>query len=329
MDTEQTLEDFNKSQTIESKIHEACLKGETEKFLNLISEADHLDIQDIDQKRTLIQAVKSKSLKMVQKLLDQGANINIRCGKFRLTPLFIACRDGPDEIAIELIERGANVNLESLDVGKVPLICAFLKNRVKVIQKLLEFGANPNMDYNPLPPLQLACLYGFFEIAKLLMLHGAKITKEAFASATMHDNVEMVQYMLDLGADMRQYNDLASVSSKGHLDVLKLLIRYGADVNEIIYNCGTPLQNAVKKKHLKIVSELLKSGANANLQYQDGNTSIHVAAKLPDSMKVLLNEGGYIDLNIRNKHGQTALEITLENGFKDVTKMILLYMKSM
>ena len=145
---------------------------------------------------------------------------------------------------------------------------------------------------------------------------------------SMFLNVEIVQYMLDLGADMRQYNHLASVSSKGHLDVLKLLIRYGANVNENIYNCGTPLQNAVKKKHLKIVSELLKSGANPNLQYRDGNTSIHVAATLPDSMKVLLNEGGYIDLNIRNKHGQTALEIALEKGCKDIAKMILLYMKS-
>ena len=54
MDSKQTMDDFNKSQTIESKIHEACMNGETEQFLNLINEAEHLDIVEIDKKRTLI-----------------------------------------------------------------------------------------------------------------------------------------------------------------------------------------------------------------------------------------------------------------------------------
>ena len=91
MDPKQTMEDFNESQTIVSKIHEACLNGDTKTFLNLIDKAERFDIKEIDKKKTLIQAVKNKSLEMVQRLLDHGANINIRCGKFRLTPLFIAC----------------------------------------------------------------------------------------------------------------------------------------------------------------------------------------------------------------------------------------------
>ena len=96
---------------IESEIHEACLNGDTIKFLTLINYARHLDIQEIDQKRTLIQAVKSKSLKMVQTLLDHGANINVQDeGFFKGTPLVYACSDGPIEIAVELMERGEHEN---------------------------------------------------------------------------------------------------------------------------------------------------------------------------------------------------------------------------
>ena len=95
---------------IESEIHEACLNGDTIKFLTLINYARHLDIQEIDQKRTLIQAVKSKSLKMVQKLLNHGANINVQDEGFEGTPLFFACCDGPIEIAVELMERGEHEN---------------------------------------------------------------------------------------------------------------------------------------------------------------------------------------------------------------------------
>ena len=61
MEFEKSLNDSKTSEAIESEIHEVCLNGDTKKFLNLINEAEHLDIQVIYKKRTLIQAVKNKN----------------------------------------------------------------------------------------------------------------------------------------------------------------------------------------------------------------------------------------------------------------------------
>ena len=67
------MDDFNMSQPIESNIHEACMNGETERFLNLINEVEHLEIVEIDQKRTLIFAVVNKDYASFQssKLIKQ------------------------------------------------------------------------------------------------------------------------------------------------------------------------------------------------------------------------------------------------------------------
>ena len=137
--------------------------------------------------------------------------------------------------------------------------------------------------------------------------------------------IEMLETLLIHVPDIDQFHTLYDAAYCEHIDVVKMLIKYGADVNRNVGEYRPPLNTATRVGNVQTMSELLKSGANANLKDFMGNAPIHQASTLPRAMKVLLNEGGYLDLNMRNKRGETAIEIALTEGEKDTAKMILLY----
>ena len=293
---------------------EACLKevsGNSEIALKRLDAAgenlSREDIEEINKKRTLIQAVKSKNLKMVKKLLDHGATIDIQDEKGE-TPLFYACRNGHSKIAAQLMKRGANVNMKNFR-GEDLLSVAFYERKTKIFYTLLKYGA--------------------------------KVTKTIFGFATMQGNLQLVQVLLDHGAELNDFDDLQLIVGHGHLDVLKVLIKYGVDLNKYTRFHCVPLHYAiaamaftrktinrlgiVRRDQIEIISELLKNGANPYLPDDMGNTSIHRATRFPGAMKVFLKEGGFLDLNVKNNNQETVLEIPLRRGWKDTAKMLFHY----
>ena len=261
-----------------------------------------------NKKRTLIQAVKSKYLKMVQKLLDHGANIDIQDEQGE-TPLFTACRDRQDEIALELMERGADVNMKTFE-GVVVLSVAIGKKKVEMTRKLLEFRANPNDYHLHDTLLMMALSEGNIKIVILLLQYGAEVTRGALLYVIMCNSPKIVQMMLNHGADLKVFDILQLIISRGDLEVLKMFIKHGVDLNRYTRIHCVPLHYAITAtvfprnaiNRIGIVSELLKNGANPYLPDYIGNTPIHRATKFPCAMKVFLKEGGFLDLNIRNKN---------------------------
>lgn len=75
----------------------------------------------------------------------------------------------------------------------------------------------------------------------------------------------------------------------GHLDIAKLLVTNGAEVNKANNDKETPLHRAVKRGHLKVVDLLLENGANINESFiisiinpQGSETPASSAAKRKD-----------------------------------------------
>ena len=176
-------------------------------------------------------------------------------------------------------------------------------------------------DQNGRSPLRLALLQRNDKIIKVLLIYGVKVSKGTFMMLALNGNPEIVKIMLDLWANIEHFGCLIIVAALGKLEVLKLLIKYGADVNESTY-C-TPLHKAVEYNKGEIVSELLKNGANPNLQDTNGNTPIHEASRQPEAMKLLLDEGINLNLEIRNQLGDTAFECNLRKACKDAAKIML------
>ncbi len=101
---------------------------------------------------------------------------------------------------------------------------------------------------------------------------------------------------------------LSWAAQLGHLDVVKILITKGADINTIDNDTSfteTPLHNAVEEIHPDIVEVLIEKGADISVEDCDGRTAIHILAnnkavgiwneKTEKILKILLRHGAKID----------------------------------
>lgn len=120
-------------------------------------------------------------------------------------------------------------------------------------------------------PLHLASTLGMFDIARLLLDHGAEVnirdgtdwTPLHFASRDGH--VEIAQLLLERGASLNAqsisgYSPLLLASRNGRFETVRFLLDHGADVS-IRAGGLTPFQDATQHGHHDIAQLLLEHGA--------------------------------------------------------------------
>ncbi|KAJ5963373.1 uncharacterized protein N7479_003249 [Penicillium vulpinum] len=181
--------------------------------------------------------------KVVQVLLEQGADVNAEGGHYR-NALQAACSSGYDNIAQMLLKWGANVNAQH-DLYGNALKAACSGGHNNIAQMLLEWGADVNAEGGR---------YGN-------ALHAA--------CSSGHDSI--VQTLLECGADVnaeggRYRNALQAACSSGHDNIAQMLLKWGANVNVQDNRYGNALQAACFGGHDNIVQMLLERGANVNAQ---------------------------------------------------------------
>jgi ankyrin repeat protein len=173
-------------------------------------------------------------------------------------------------------------------------------------------------------PLYHAAFHGFLEIVDRLALKyphcvnaisGLLGTALHRASATGH--IEVVRLLLKCGADVdargfANMSPLQIASSGGHLNVIQCLLDHGADVNRQDSHHRTPLKLAAGHGDIEIVRALLEHDADLNFRDDSGWTLIHHASlhHFPngDSLVRLLLERG-ADPNSQNNKHQTPLHL--------------------
>uniref|UniRef100_A0A8C2ZYJ9 Ankyrin repeat domain 6b n=1 Tax=Cyclopterus lumpus TaxID=8103 RepID=A0A8C2ZYJ9_CYCLU len=114
---------------------------------------------------------------------------------------------------------------------------------------------------------------------------------------------------------------LLVASHKGQADNVVQLINKGAKVAVTKYG-RSPLHLAAHKGHIEVVRILLKAGCDLDIQDDAGDTPLHVAAALnhKKSVRLLLEAGA--DSNICNNAGQTALDQAREHNNPDVALLL-------
>lgn len=140
--------------------------------------------------------------------------------------------------------------------------------------------------------------------------------------------------------------DLHQAALNGHVEIVKVLLEAGADVNAKSGRSGlTPLHEAAKKEHVdeaaknghvETVKVLLKAGADVNAEDGDGDTPLLYAAgkrtiedilnpavnfEKVEIVKMLLKEGA--NVNAKNKNGRTPLYWPMKQGKDNVVKVLV------
>lgn len=79
--------------------------------------------------------------KMIELLLEHDANVDLRRGRTKCTPLGIAAAHGHIEVVKILLEHGAYINFRD-KMGQSPIMDAVSQKRIETVKLLISKGAN-------------------------------------------------------------------------------------------------------------------------------------------------------------------------------------------
>ncbi|WP_167618982.1 ankyrin repeat domain-containing protein [Maribellus sediminis] len=160
---------------------------------------------------------------------------------------------------------------EITDFDTTLIFQASLEGNTQIVQNALDKGFDPNsVDVNKRTALMLAAYNGNTEIVKLLINKGASVnfTDEINRTALMYAStgpfVNTVLTLLEAGAEPnlieKEENWTAAMmaAAEGQLDVLKILIAYGADLDMVDVDGESSLDFANSNGHTAVV-EYIKS----------------------------------------------------------------------
>lgn len=258
----------------------------------LLDKGAKIELQMYGNKSTaLFLAAKSNKTKMVNFLLDRGANIEA-ADTVGNNSLLIASSALFYETVSALLKKGANVNAFIPTIGANALMLAINQGRedkeddsLKMMELLIENEININFQGSQgNTSLMYASGWGVVtkspDRAKLLLKNGAKTDLQnkkgetALMLAAYRGHVDIAELLLDKGAkvDIKDVNGRTALmtasaavidlkdNNSDFPELVKLLLDKGADINVKDKNKSTALSLATKNGHKKIVSVLTKKG---------------------------------------------------------------------
>jgi ankyrin repeat protein len=185
-------------------------------------------------------AVKDQELEKIKTLLQANPQLIHSTDEWQRTPLHWACRINNPELVALLLASGAKPNI--LDVNKIsPLHSAASRGNIEAVELLLEHGAE--MDVAGLSgnmPLHYAAWNGQTAMVALLLENGA---------------------CLDCLNERNRTPLLIAAREEGGVDVVRVLLDAGANVNAVDLYGDTPLTLAAWRRNETVVDCLLEHGA--------------------------------------------------------------------
>ncbi|TPX16523.1 uncharacterized protein E0L32_003817 [Thyridium curvatum] len=173
---------------------------------------------------------------------------------------------------------------------------------LKTVRHLLDGGSDelevPTQSGST--PLIGACESGSIDVVKLLLEHGADITRRNKLGNT----------------------PLGTAASRGDVEIVRLLLDVGAERNPQLNIGWTPLLQAARGGHHQVVEVLLQRGADPSAITFTGQTALHIAVlngKL-EVVKTLLQNGATV-APLDNKR-RTPLNLAAQHGHKDIVKLL-------
>ncbi|KAL1851056.1 hypothetical protein Daus18300_012665 [Diaporthe australafricana] len=296
----------------------------------------------------------------VESLVEHGANINVECGKHG-SPLHVACFQGHLEVVRTLLHLGAQARCGS--VYKSALEAALRGGKEDAALYLVDLTQNVDTEDDYEKALGQAALQGFIKVThKLQSSRFSSSTKEtdrmrqkiwktiqggqvgvlrqfldrdatnseylpsdAIALATLHNDKNMVSFLLDQGMDLEVVGDFGSPLRTAALlnfqSIVRLLVARGARINAS-ESFGAALQAAALNGHTSLARFLIQEGAEVNQRSGFYGSALQAAAYHGhlDTVEMLIDSNANVD---SDGYSRSALHAAAEGGHEDVIMLIL------
>jgi ankyrin repeat protein len=228
-------------------------------------------------------------------LLDRGFNPNASTDSGKTTALMMAAFD-PEKLRL-LLDRGADVNARASSGFTALMVATQYGESDVAVNLLLDRGARGRLtgDTSSIYGLALASHAGNATTLERLQRSGdpvnarfrvplSGVVQTPLALAIRHGDSEIVRKLLDLGAeiegaDSEPWSSLEYAVLNNRLDVARLLLERGADINYVDKAGYTPLLLAasIDFGDTAMIDLLLQAGARVDAKSPAGKTALDLA----------------------------------------------------
>lgn len=252
-----------------------------------------VDVNDAGDRGTpaLHWVVRRQNHSLANALLRAGADVN-RANPYGVRPLHLAIENEDVEMVRLLLKEKADPGATDA-TGETPLIKAAKVGNLQVVAALLKAGAavdTPDTGFGQ-TPLMAAARAGHTEVAKLLIDRGARVNAQTRTGKTPEFR-NPAETRASRGAGIQRggwpnrgiresipgaKTPLLFAAREGHVDIARLLLDAGANLEQADADGVTPLLIALMNEHAEAASFLVGRGANVNAMDWYGQSPLFVA----------------------------------------------------
>ncbi|CAH3161140.1 unnamed protein product [Porites evermanni] len=318
--------------TFETPLHYA-VDFEAEECISLLLELDcKIDFEVPLKESPLILATLKGKCKLVEELLQCGADVNQKCGRDEQTPLHAVVKSfNRPALAQIMLLHGADLETKDF-VEETPLTKALEMVDEELVEVFLNWGSTVNtINKFGETTLMKAVEHPKVWIVKTLLEHGASVnaTDQRGRSPLHHmasHAVEVCKLLLDNGSCVNITDDDGETplhQATYDPQIVKILLDHTADVRALDKKNLTPLHAASYEGVCRSVELLIQSGADLNAADNQGWTPLHIAAAAGrlDTVRVLIQNGS--DIAAVVKTGRTALHLAGKRGRRSVVELLI------
>ncbi|XP_054475730.1 protein phosphatase 1 regulatory subunit 12A isoform X2 [Anoplopoma fimbria] len=250
----------------------------------------------------------------------RGAGSGTRRAKVRFAQgavFMAACSAGDRDEVTVLLRQGADINHHNVD-GLTALHQACIDENAEMVQFLVESGSDVNRgDNEGWTPLHAAASCGFIQIAKYLIEHGAHVGGvNSEGELPLDVATEDAMERLLKGEIKKQAIDVDKARKEEERVMLQdamAVLAGGGTLTPHPNTKATALHVAAAKGYIEVLKVLLQCGVDVDSRDIDGWTPLHAGAHWGQEEVCSLLADNMCDMGAVNNVGQTPLDVADEN----------------
>ena len=259
------------------RLADAAMRADREAVRALLQQKIDVNAAQPDGTTALHWAARRDDLATVALLLRAGAKVDAAT-RYGVTPLYLAALNGNAAMIDALLNAGADANAANPG-GETALMTASRTGRLDAVTLLLDRGAlvNAAERVRGQTALMWAVLENHPDVVTLLIKRGADINAQTTVMVPDGTTGTPEAPSGDIGAHgpgiyrsravpspSGAMTPLLYAARDGNLEMTRLLVETGADVNRAAANGTGPMVAAITNNHIALAMFLLDKGADVN-----------------------------------------------------------------